>query len=248
MCLLEEPTPQPIEVAAIEFNLLHGVVRDWHKFINPGPIEMGYQYLAQQISETTHKIPITGMALKTDTYTSIYDELLNFLSKGSTLIPPIHVKMSDCDKVEGCIKWLAQMAGRPAKLKRIYELEGLILDLDYHLKGQPQDFLASKHTATTLISSTIYDWDSGSKCDFHEENETSHCSRGFVYKQVYLILDYFCKWHDIPKTERHEPGKQEKTYTLIKTSETIKSETTSHTSNRHQRTCFDPETSARRGG
>ena len=120
------------------------------------------------------------MAAQGDTYTSIYDELVHFLSRGSTLIPPIHVKMSDCDKVEGCIKWLARMAGRPPQLKRIYELEGLILDLDSHLKGQQVDFVQSKQTATSLISSTIYDWDSGSKCNFHEESETSFYTTGFV--------------------------------------------------------------------
>ena len=217
ICLLEEPHFQPIEVAAVEFNLLHGIINSWHKFIIPGPIEMGYQYLAQQISESTHKIPINGIAEPGYTYTSIYDELLQFLSRGTNHIPPIHVKMSDCERVEGCIMWLARMAGRPHQLKRIYELEGLILDLDFHFKGQPQDFFVSKQMGTSLISSTMYDWDSDSKCKYHEENETRFCAKGYVYKYAYTIADYFCKQHDITATAGHCPAvKDEPSYTLIK--------------------------------
>lgn len=246
ICLLEEPQFQPIEVSAIEFNLLGGIVRDWHKYINPGPIEIGYQYLAQQFSESTHKIPIEGIAQPGDTYTSIYDELLHFLSRGTTHIPPIHVKMSDCEKVEGCIKWLARMAGRPHQLKRIYELEGLILDLDFHLKGQTQDFFSSKSIATSLLSSTIFDWDSGSKCQYHEENETRHCARGYVYKYSYLIADYFCKHFDIPITDRHQPAKQEKSYTLIKSEAARSREKHSKSTDMSKNNMMDSDDIARR--
>lgn len=219
ICLLEEPNPHPIEVAAVEFSLLGGILRNWHKHINPGPIEMGYQYLAQQISETTHLIPVTGIAEPRDTYTSIYDELLQFISRGTNHIPPIHVKKSDCEKVEGCIKWLARMAGRPHQLKRIYELDGLIIDLDSHLNGQPQDFFRSQQHGTELISSTIFDWDSESKCSFHQENETKFCAKGYVNKYCFLMSRFFCEVHCIPSTENHQPvHRKEKLYTLINSS------------------------------
>merc|ERR1712080_481935 len=85
-----------------------------------------------------------------------------------------------------------------------------------HLKGQPQDFFASKQPATSLLSSTIFDWDSGSKCQYHEDNETRYCAKGYVHKYCYLIADYFCQHFDIPITDKHQPAKQEKSYTLIK--------------------------------
>ena len=89
ICPLDEPHFQAVEIAVVEYNLVNGIVRHFHKYINPGPIEMGYQYLAQQRSETSHKIPIEGIARPGDTYTSIYDAFLNFLSRGATIIPPI---------------------------------------------------------------------------------------------------------------------------------------------------------------
>ena len=45
------------------------------------------------LGETTHKIPCEGLARPQDTYTRIYDELFHFLSQGTNLIPPIHVKV-----------------------------------------------------------------------------------------------------------------------------------------------------------
>ena len=54
-------------------------------------------------------------------------------------------------------------AGRQNQLRRIYELEGLILDLDAYLNEEPQNFAQSISVATDLISSTIFDWDTGTR-------------------------------------------------------------------------------------
>ena len=55
------------------------------------------------------------------------------------------------------------ISGRPNQLKRVYELEGLILDLDAHLNGHPINFSASKSVGTELITSTIFDYETGTR-------------------------------------------------------------------------------------
>ncbi|XP_057301629.1 protein maelstrom homolog [Hydractinia symbiolongicarpus] len=222
VCLLEEPQYQPIEVSVVQFSLLHGIKKSWHKFINPGQIPLGYRYKAQQFSEENHKIPVEGLAGPGDTYTKVFDELHHFLSGGTRLIPPIFAKASETEKTEKCIKWLAQNAGRPNNLKRIYELEGLILDLDAYLRKQPQNFNASKQIATDLISSTIFDWDAGTRCKWHEENESKFCALGNVKRYCFCVANYFCEHFNVDVTENHLPAKGELCYTLIPSRSTSK--------------------------
>ena len=48
----------------------------------------------------------------------------------------------------------------------MYELEGLILDLNSHLTDQ-KEFKTCTQNATDLISSTVFDWDAGTRYFFH---------------------------------------------------------------------------------
>jgi len=43
--------------------------------------------------DLTHKLPLEGLMDPRDSYTKIYDELFQFLSKGTRHIPPIHVQV-----------------------------------------------------------------------------------------------------------------------------------------------------------
>jgi len=227
ICLLEEPKFQPIEVAATEFSLLGGRERSFHRHLNPGPIPQGYRFKAQQHSDLTHKLPLTGKMQLGDDYTKIYDELFHFLSKGGRHIPPIHVKMSECERVEECLKWLATNAGRANHLKRVYELEGLMLDLDAHLRGEPQNLMQMKQPATDILNSSVFDYDQGSRCEFHEdetnETDTKHCALGQANRYCFCLADYFCTNHEIQITERHLPPKQNDVcYTVIPSKDAVK--------------------------
>lgn len=215
VCLLEEPEYQPLEIAVVEYSLRNGIERTFHKHINPGPIPQGYRFIAQQKSNLTHEIPVEGIALPEDTYPRIYDELINFLSGNSGKIPPLFVRISECDKTDMCLKWLAKKAGRTYQLKRVYELESLILDLDAHLSDRPKSINSCKQNATDLISSTIFDWDAGTRCQWHEEKGSKTCALGFVNRYCYCLSDYFCENFDIPVTDQHLPLKKEVCYTLI---------------------------------
>jgi len=240
ICLLEDPAYQPIEIAAAEFSLLHGRERTWHKHIHPGAIPQGFRFKAQQNSELTHKLPLEGKMDPRDNYTKIYDELFQFLSKGTRHIPPIHVKISEGERVEECLKWLALNAGRPNHLKRVYELEGLMLDLEAHLRGDPQNLMQMKQPATDILSSSIFDWDKDSRCEYHEdednETDTNHCALGHVNRYCFCLADYFCTNHDINITDNHLPPKQNDIcYTIVPSKDVIKQQQKQRQQQRSQR-------------
>jgi hypothetical protein len=50
-------------------------------------------------------------------------------------------------------------------MKRVYELEGLMLDLDAHLRGEPQNLMQMKQPATDILTTSVFDWDRGSRYD-----------------------------------------------------------------------------------
>ena len=217
VCLLEEPEHQALEVAANEFTLEGGITRKFHRFIDPGPIPLGCRYEAQRRSEATHMIPVEGLANEGDTHRRIYDELLYFLSAGTGVIPPIFVKIKETTKVEGCMHWLAKNAGVPNKLKRIYELEGLILDLEYHIAGLPPNFTRSKVQATDLMLSTVFDYDTGTRCQYHENEDATDCASKMVNTACFCMGDYFCQRFSIPITDNHLPKRNEDCYTILPT-------------------------------
>lgn len=70
----------PCEVAAVEFSLHSGIHKSTHKFIDPGPIPMGYRYLAKSTSETSHEIPIEGFDQAERDYRLVLAELETFIN------------------------------------------------------------------------------------------------------------------------------------------------------------------------
>lgn len=51
--------------------------------------------------------------------------------------------------------------GMPNRLKKVYELEGLVCDLYSHIK--PDERALSKSEATDLLSSTTFDYEKGAR-------------------------------------------------------------------------------------
>lgn len=53
----------------------------------------------------------------------------------------------------------------PNKLKKVYELEGLVCDLHAHFTAESGSAMGiSKSKATELISSTIFDYEPNTRC------------------------------------------------------------------------------------
>lgn len=109
----------PCEVALVEFSLLRGITRRFHKFIDPGvcvvmatigqcsglvlplgkllchwfdilgKIPMGYRFSAQSTSETTHQIPISDFDLAERDYRKLLGDIEQFLDPNWTEVMPV---------------------------------------------------------------------------------------------------------------------------------------------------------------
>ena len=62
-----------------------------------------------------------------------------------------------------CAALVFPLPEMPNKLKKVYELEGLICDLHSHSSGTSQSVQLSKSQSTELLSTTVFDYEPGSK-------------------------------------------------------------------------------------
>nr|XP_006821431.1 PREDICTED: protein maelstrom homolog [Saccoglossus kowalevskii] len=148
----------PCEIACVEFSLNAGIHKSWHKFIEPPPIPTGFRYICKSDSENTHQIPIDKFELSERSYRTICQELLDFIrgnQLGNQNYPPVYCSMGDCNKIEWCLDWLAYQAGTSNKITKVYELEGLVMDLFAHgSSGFP-----SKNQAHDLLTTSVFDYE-----------------------------------------------------------------------------------------
>ena len=63
-------------------------------FLSPGPLPLGYRFQAQQCSEATHEIPISGFHEAMRDYRQLLWEIESFVSpEGSRDIPAVFSKV-----------------------------------------------------------------------------------------------------------------------------------------------------------
>ncbi|KAK2566847.1 Protein maelstrom-like protein [Acropora cervicornis] len=201
----------PCELGAVEYSLNGGILRRLHYFIPPGELKVGLRYAAMSTSERTHQIPIEGLAKKGDTYRKIWLELLRFVNPEQTAIfPPVYCRISETKQTEFCLQYLSKKAEMANKLKKVYELEGLVCDLHAHFTAESGSTMAiSKSKATDLISSTIFDYEPNTRCDWHEKHEIKFCALGTVQRYCYCMSDFLCSVYGIPLTPSHLPERPE---------------------------------------
>ena len=85
----------PCEVGVVRYSLNQGILSRFHSFIVPGPIPIGYRYLAQSTSEATNQIPIEGAPGAVGDYRKLLGDLEKFLSGDdpSPALPPVFAKV-----------------------------------------------------------------------------------------------------------------------------------------------------------
>lgn len=184
-----------------------------------GNIRVGLRYTAMSTSERTHQIPVEGLAKRDDSYRKIWLDLLRFVNQEQTpVFPPVYCRISETKQTEYCLQWLATKAEMPNKLKKVYELEGLVCDLHSHFAAESGSTMGiSKSKATELLSSTIFDYEPNSRCDWHEKQEVKFCALGTVLRYCYCISDVLCSVYGIPLTSNHLPERPDGVFcTVIK--------------------------------
>ena len=212
--LPDEEGYQPCEVACIDYTLNDGIVRVYHQFIDPGPTKIGMQAEIMLFSEKTHRIPATEFEHASGLYHIIYDELLRFIKpdKSSFNYPPLFCKVSEIRKTLYCLDWLAANAGVSNKLNRIFEVEDMAAELYAH-KGLQRPSLSIIEDG---CNSHMYDYESNTSCEYHEELECIHCAVLTVKKCCYWMSDNLTKIYGCKITDQHLPVRQPLSYVIIK--------------------------------
>uniref|UniRef100_H2ZD20 Protein maelstrom homolog n=1 Tax=Ciona savignyi TaxID=51511 RepID=H2ZD20_CIOSA len=82
---------KPCEVACVKYSLKRGVIGQWHRFINPGKIELGLRAEIKCYSETYHRISEEMYKQFCSRYTAMWMELLSFVEDeaDSESLPPL---------------------------------------------------------------------------------------------------------------------------------------------------------------
>ncbi|XP_033757847.1 protein maelstrom homolog [Pecten maximus] len=194
----------PVEVAVIEYSICKGIKRTFHKFIEPGKIPTGYRYECQQKSTDYHQIPVSGFDKADDNYRGMWIQLENFVNPNGDKpeYPPLFCLGDDCEEMAYCLEWVKGGAalGVPNRLKKVYELEGLVVELFGHIGPAP-----SKSSVIDMLTSSTWDYEPNTKCAFHEDLECKFCSLGIVKRYAFAISDSICEKYDVDLTKNHIP-------------------------------------------
>ena len=202
ICHVEKGNYFPCEISAIEYSIECGIIRSWHKFVDPGKIPTGYRWEAQNRSEQTHKIPIEKFELAEDNYELILDELQVFINpRRESEFPPIFTRKDDAEIAESCCRWLAERTETAHELFKVYVLEYLLIDLSSHIS----DIAPSSHESKDMLSSSAFDYEPGANCAWHETREIRHCSLGVVNRLAYIFSDHLCPKYNITMGPKHLP-------------------------------------------
>ncbi|XP_060079963.1 uncharacterized protein LOC132559373 [Ylistrum balloti] len=194
----------PAEVALLEYSIRKGIKRVFQKFIEPGKIPTGYRYECQQKSADYHQIPVSGFDQADDNYRGIWIQLENFVNPNGDKpeYPPLFCLGDDCEEMAYCLEWVKGGAalGIPNRLTKVYELEGLVVELFGHIGPSP-----SKTSVIDMLTCSTWDYEPKIKCAFHEDKECKYCSLGILKRYAFAISDSICQKYDVDLTKNHVP-------------------------------------------
>lgn len=210
LCKTEEGDYLPAEIAVIEYSIEKGITKTLHRFIEPGKIPTGYRFTCIQNSEDTHRIPVENFEKADSNYRGLWVQLENFINpEGSKPEnPPLYCLGAGhyYEAVEYCLDWIHMKAclGVPNSIRKIYEVESLFQEMHAHIGNQ-----VSKASCIDALTSSDWDYDRNTKCEYHEELEVKDCALAIVHKYGYAISDGLCEAFDVQLTKNHLPVREE---------------------------------------
>ena len=192
------------KVAILEYSLQNGIINEFHEFIKPNKVPLGYTGQCMDASKEEHQIPLHNFDRIQKTYEEIYSDIRSFLApkQENNYCVPIFCMEKDLDSTRFGLNYLHNKSDAMSQFpfKNIYSLENFLVSL---AKFGNTDF--SLESAYDLLTSYAFDFAPNSRCDFHETLGISHCSLGLVKKASYLISDNICQFYDIGLTPKHIP-------------------------------------------
>lgn len=206
LCVTDDGHYLPAEIGVIEYSVKRGISKKLHRFIEAGRIPMGYRGACKEKSEDYHKIPMENFENADSNYRGLWIQLENFVNPNGEKpeYPPLYCLGNDIKETTYCLEWIHGRAclGIPNRLRKVYELEGMVTDLYHHIGKS-----VSKTRVIEMLTSSSWDYEPKTRCDYHEELECKYCSLGIIQRYSYAMSDSLCGLLKVELTERHLPAR-----------------------------------------
>jgi len=206
----------PAEGAILEMTLKTGVdpLRNWHGFLNPGKIPMGYRGECIAKARKTHNIPLDDEEIF-ETDEDVLEKMNNILCEGENReFKPVFCLAKEKSEIELVLKTLYERGGSdPMIVPKVYNLEDLVRCFQQSLKSVlPQITVEAREKVENFVRSfnsiaaAEYKFENAyfdvPACSFHEEiDKPQHCSLSIVRNRAYVLIDLLC---DVLKVEMKE--------------------------------------------
>ena len=194
------------EIGALEYSLQDGITREFHAFIPPNKIPLGYRSKCMDSSKE-NQIPLSNFDKIYLTIPQIYTQLEEFLRPNELNynFVPIFCMNKDMDETKFGLEFLEyETNSRDTRClyDKIFDLESLMIQLTSYF-----NINLSYNSAREILMSYSFDYSSNSRCGFHEEIgvHCGLCALGSVKKTAYLISEYIGPIFGIKLTDKHLP-------------------------------------------
>ncbi|KAH7945790.1 hypothetical protein HPB49_015620 [Dermacentor silvarum] len=149
-----------------------GFIRAFHKFVDPGPIPLGFASAAKDHSEATHGIPITGFEEGTTDYRSVVRDLMAYLRLpiDEPNLPPLFCMQDHIPQAIGCLRWLEER-GRLNMDFPVWDILPLLRKLR-NVAGED----ISHAEAENILNSALFDYEQN--CPYHLDIDNKNCALG----------------------------------------------------------------------
>ena len=190
----------PVELALLPYTLDAGIGGEYHHFLNPGGVPVGYMAKAKSHVDSTHKIPLEGYPgavdlTRPEACENLMTEITIFLNDckvvfGETTKYVIFCHTDMIDQFHKSLEFIA-------KKSQCQEVMSLFED-DRILVGDMAElllFMYQKVGVPTVLplcedalNKIMFDYCPGS-CSFHDEQDNNYCALGSVRRLWYKFSD-----------------------------------------------------------
>lgn len=213
------------EVGIVEYSLEKGIQNEYHAFIKPSKIPLGYR---SQCMETARDVlgdmPLENFSEIKKTYAEVYYDLYQFIKpvddENNNDPKMVFCLAKDMNETKFALRFLfdryrfseqEDLDTSISLIDKVYDLENLVVKL---AKLKREDF----GSASTIFSSYSFDYTLKTRCEWHEEKGVINCSLGIVKKYSYLISDSLCQLFNVKISTNHLP-KHESVSVVVKSTD-----------------------------
>ncbi|XP_023727518.1 protein maelstrom homolog [Cryptotermes secundus] len=189
------------EIALVEFSFVDGVTNNFHAFINPGDIPLGYASQAFKHATETHPIPLPPDGFGSESHHQEILSNIRFFLMGEdgdeTNLPPLYTSPGDIEAVESVLCLLNEHPGQQMNAGRdnfhVYSVCKLFHELRNASMGVPSDVILPPNflDERELIKKDLK-YAEGISRDFHELQTMRHCSLWHLLSWSTFIVDECC--------------------------------------------------------